>query len=485
MLHGSFWMIAFRWSIRLIGLVSTIILARLLAPSDFGIVAMAMFIVGMLEVLNQTGQRLAIIRLKEPSREDYDTAWTISVMLGSCIALAIILLAPLSNAYFHEPRAVVVMRFLALRAFLGGLENIGTVDFRRDIRYDRFYAYGIYPKLISFVVTITLAWILRSYWALVAGIITGQLSMTVLSYIMHPYRPRFTLAKISNLLSFSSWTFMSSLGLYINQQVDQVVVGGLAGASWMGRYAVASDVSGSPSQEINAPMVAVLFPVMAKLQGRHDELRKLFLRTLAWSAIICTSTSVGVTLVAPEMVRLVLGDKWQDVVPLMGWLALSAGTLELASCAYVMFTVIGLPQLGARMQWLRLVLLIAAIVPVGYITHNVPMVAATRLAITVLFLPTLLFAAGKTIHITPYGYLEALWRPFAAAAIMAAIVKLADAIIPLVYVEKLILDVAVGGMSFAGSLISLWVLSGRPETPEGDIVALLQKGWKRLAPSTR
>src|SRR5689334_546854 len=139
MLKGSFWMILLRWAIRLIGLVSTVILARLLTPTDFGIVSMAMFVVGMLEVLNQTGQRLAIIRLHDPSREDYDSAWTISLLVGVTIGLLILLIAPFTVVYFHEPRAILVMQCLSLRAVLDGFENIGIVDFRRDLRFDRFF----------------------------------------------------------------------------------------------------------------------------------------------------------------------------------------------------------------------------------------------------------------------------------------------------------------------------------------------------------
>ena len=101
LLKGSAWMIALRWAVRLTGLVSTVILARLLTPTDFGVVAMAMLLVGMLEILNQTGQKLVIIRHADPKREDYDTAWTLSVIVGLVTGLAIVVLAPLANIFFH------------------------------------------------------------------------------------------------------------------------------------------------------------------------------------------------------------------------------------------------------------------------------------------------------------------------------------------------------------------------------------------------
>src|SRR6202000_2905247 len=108
----------------------------------------------------------------------------------------------------------------------------------------------------------------------------------------------------------------------------------------------------------NDPMVAVLYPVMARLQGNLAGLRELYLRTLSWSAIICASTSVGVALVAHYLVNLVLGPRWRDVEPLMGWLAMSAGVLGLSSGAYTTFDAVGKAYLGARMQWVRLIALV-------------------------------------------------------------------------------------------------------------------------------
>ncbi len=474
MLRGSVWMIALRWTIRLTGLISTIILARLLIPADFGIVAMAMVVVGMLELLNQTGQKLAIIRHEEPTREHYDTAWTLSVILGLLIGAAIVLVAPFTSFYFHEPRAVPVMQFLALRAVIGGFENIGTVDFRRDLRFDRFFRYNMYPKLISFFVTITLALIWRNYWALVAGIITSQLALNISSYVMHPYRPRFSLAKIGEIWSFSGWTLFRTIGIYLNAQIDQVAVGGVFGATIMGRYSVAADLASSPLDEVNGPMVAVLYPVMSRVQRDAPRLRALYLRTLYWSAIICASASVGVTMVAHDMVRFVLGEKWLIAEPLVGWLAISAGLLGLSSGAYTTFDALGKPHLGARMQWVRLLFLAVAIIPVALYAQFPRYIAATRMVVTAVFMPTLLFAVGREVGMSWRDYLKALWRPFVAAAIMAVVIYPVNRIVPPSNL-RLLFDILLGAASFGSALLSLWWFSGAPDTPERDIVTLVYR----------
>src|SRR6185369_8624672 len=97
---------------------------------------------------------------------------------------------------------------------------------------------------------------------------------------MHPHRPRFTFSKVGETWSFSIWTFFRTVGYYLNGQIDQIAVGGFGGSSLMGKYAVASDVAQSPSQEINQPMVAVLYPVMSRLQNNLPELRTVYLNAL-------------------------------------------------------------------------------------------------------------------------------------------------------------------------------------------------------------
>jgi lipopolysaccharide exporter len=184
------------------------------------------------------------------------------------------------HVYFHDQRAVLVMQCLSVRAILGGLENVGVLDFKRDLRFGSVFGYTFYAKAISFAVTISLAFLWRNYWALVAGMICSQAARTILSYMMHPYRPRHSLARFSEIYGFSLWVFIRSIGAYLQSQIDAIAVGGATGASSMGRYTVAKDLGSSPTDEIVTPVITVLFPVMAKYQHDPVQLRELSLRVL-------------------------------------------------------------------------------------------------------------------------------------------------------------------------------------------------------------
>jgi lipopolysaccharide exporter len=484
MLRGSAWMIAMRWAIRLTGVVSTIVLARLLTPKDFGVVAMAMIVVGMFEMLNQTGQGLAIIRHGNPSREHYDTAWTISVMIGFGIAASIVLVAPLTKIYFHDEHSIIVMQCLALRAIMGGFENIGTLDFRRDLRFSKIFVYNFYAKLFSFVVTIALAVALRNYWALVAGILSGQFARTLLSYVMHPYRPRISFAAMSEIWSFSTWTFIRSLGSYFLNTVDVIAVGGATGASSMGHYTVAKDLAFSPTHEIVGPMGSVLFPVMARYQNDPVQLRQLYLRVLGWALIIGASTGIGISLVAPDLVRLVLGQKWVSITPLVAWLALNASIATLNSGAYTTLDALGVPRLGARLQWLRVVVLAGAMFPVAYLTHDLVTLVIVRLLVTVLLIPPLLIVAGKRTGVTVRDYGAAFWRPIAAGGVMALAVWSMNQGLAFTGPVRLGLDIVLGGVVYLGTLLALWNISGRPLSAERDLIALIER-WQAMLRTIR
>jgi lipopolysaccharide exporter len=480
-IRGSVWTIALRWAVRLLGLASTVFLVRFLTPRDFGIVAIAMLVVGMIEIFSETGQRLALIRHPAPTREHYDSAWTISILIGLALGTLIFAVAPVTMHYFHEAESVTVMHFLALRAVLGGFENIGVVMLRRNLNFSRLFKYSIWVKLTSFVVTIPLAFVLRNYWALVFGIIMSQLASVVLSYVMHPYRPRICFAKVRELWSFSTWALFKHVGNYASARLDEFLVGGLFGAASMGRYNVSADIATAATNEINAPMIATLFPVMSTIQSQPDKLRALYLRSLYLSGLLCVSTSVGVAVSAREIVDVVLGYQWHSTEHLIIYLALAGGLLGLSQSVYTFLDVIGQPRLGARLMWTRALALAAVLVPTGYLLHSMEAIAAARLAVMAAVLPGMFIPLRQSLGLTLHDVAATLWRPLAAGAVMAAIVPMMG-IIPAGYLElRLAAKVVLGIASYTAALYGLWYLTGRPVGPERDVLDRLCRRSARVS----
>lgn len=473
MVRGSFWTMAARGTTRLTSLTSTVILARLLVPADFGIVAIAMLIIGAVEIFSTAGQRSAIVRHLNPTLEHYDTAWTLSVLIGLFLATVIWTAAPFAAVYFKTPQVVPVVRILALRTALSGFENIGTVNFSRGLRFDKQYQLTVSTKLTSFSITVISAFVLRNYWALVIGIIVEEIAAVILSFVMEPHRPRLSLSKLRDISSFSFWNLVKSIGGYLYRHIEKPLIGNFAGAPAMGRYSVAYDVTTLPSEELINPVVTALFPVMVKVQRDPVKRTEIYLSVLYWSALLCISTSVGISLVRDDMVDLLLGPKWFDVKPLVPWLALSFGLVAMSSNVYAGLESTGRAAASAGLQWVRLVGLAAIVVPVAYYFKDLETIAMARFWATLLMTPTLFFTLSRKLEIPIRDILVTLLWPLISGLIMAVVVAGANELIPFQGPARLAIDVALGGLTYVTSLMVLWYARGRPMGPEAQF-------WQRL-----
>jgi len=203
MAKGAAWTVFMRMAIRIIGLISTTILARLLVPADFGLVAMATMVWMALEAMGEFSFNVALIQNQAAGRHEYDTVWTMTILRGMVLALLMLALAGPAAAFFKEPRLEAIFHVLALVPVIQGFANVGIVDFQKHLRFDKDFVFMVGVKLSGFAVTVPLAFIWRSYWALVAGIVTAGVARLVLSYVLHPHRPRFTLVRWRRIFAFS------------------------------------------------------------------------------------------------------------------------------------------------------------------------------------------------------------------------------------------------------------------------------------------
>ncbi|MEZ5481328.1 MAG: oligosaccharide flippase family protein [Porticoccaceae bacterium] len=158
---GTIWMVAMRWAMRFVGFFSSIILARLLAPEDFGLVAMAMMVVALIDTLSSTGVDLALIRERDTERKLYNAAWTIQVIQGAIVAVVMLCAMPFIADYFGESKLYTILTILAGAYFFQGFKNIGIVAFRKELDFAREFRFSLYVKLLSFVVTVAGALLLE------------------------------------------------------------------------------------------------------------------------------------------------------------------------------------------------------------------------------------------------------------------------------------------------------------------------------------
>ncbi len=474
MVRGSAWAITTRWGIRAIGLVNTIILARLLVPADFGIVAMGALAIELLMVFADTGVMWKVLRQPTASRADFDTAWTVRLISLVLLGLVLALTAPLSAAYFNEPRLVPVMLVLACRVAIGGLENIGIVVALKDLDFYTDFRYGIFRRLVIFAIVIVLAIVLRSYWALVIGELIGTAIAVGLSYVLHPYRPRFSLVGAGAYVRFALAMVPINIAQYLNERLDVLVVGGTNRASQLGVYNVASELSAMVTNEFVMPIGRGLYPTYSRITDT-EKLASAVRHVVATIAIICFPLGLGLSVVADDFVFVILGEKWLATVPLVRWLAVYAmvrGLLHYMSSDILIVT--GRERLAALSLWLRVGLL-AIGVAAGASLGGLQQIAVAVTIAAVAALVPVAFILTRAVPVGLGSLLANLIRPAIAASVMAVAVWWLKQGIALSPPAALAIEVVFGGLVYAAASALLWGLAGRPDGPERRLDDLVRR----------
>ena len=220
--HAGFWALGLRITLRVLGTIRIIVLARLLAPADFGLMGIAMIMMAMLETFTETGFWAALVQRRGDIRPYLDTAWTVQVVRGLLTAGLLALAAPLLAAFFDAPGAITIIRVMAIVAFIKGLNNIGIVYFHKDLEFQKRFLFEVANVIPQVAVGIGLAIALQSVWALVFGSLAGALTGMVASYVLHPYRPRLRLewTKARELYGFGKWVFTHNILIYLARHLD-------------------------------------------------------------------------------------------------------------------------------------------------------------------------------------------------------------------------------------------------------------------------
>ena len=365
--RGGVWLFALRITNRGLGFIRTIILARLLLPEDFGILGIAMLATSTLDSLSQTGFQSALVQKKGDVNEYLDVAWTTLAVRGVILFFILFLSAPLIATFFSSTQAKLVIMVVAVNMLLTGFGNIGIMFFQKELEFNKQFLYELSATLVDLAVSISLAFILRNVWALVWGGIAKNCARFILSYVLHPYRPRirFEKEKFQDLFGFGIWVSGSTILIFLITQGDDIFVGKMLGVTALGFYQMAYMLSNLPVTEITDVISRVTFPAYSKLQNDLTKLREAYLQVLQLTAYISIPLAAGIFVLGAEFTRIFLGQKWIPIVPAIQFLALAGLVGSITATTRPIFHGVGKPKFDTIWQVVRLLILVAVIYPLG------------------------------------------------------------------------------------------------------------------------
>lgn len=479
MARGVAWMVAAKFAERGIGVVSTLILARLLVPADFGLVAMAVAIVAILELMGAFSFDVALIQNQHAERRHYDTVWTFHLGFGIFCCTCMVLLAYPASVFYDEPRLQNVMYVMAASSVLHGLVNVAIVDFRKELNFRREFQYQLRRKLVGFAVTISLAFTFRSYWALVIGSVATNFAGVVLSYVMIKYRPRLSLSALREMSGFSAWMFVNSLLAFFTNRLPDLLIGRMLGAKPLGVYTISYELANMPTNELVAPINRAVLPGYAKLSANISDLARGYVNVAGLIAFFALPAGFGISAVAPLMVQVALGDKWLAAIPIIALLAARGAFIALVTNVGAVLIAVGQPRLITGITIASLAVLIPALIA-GLHWFDLQGAAYAYLVAAAVQVPLSYAVVAKLLSVRGADILRFLWRPLIAALCMYAATAFyvntvfeptAGSIMGL---PLLLIAIALGAAVYFSVAGSLWILSGRPPGAESNAVAWLK-----------
>ena len=471
---GAAWMISSQAIDTVVATLATMVLSRLLVPEDFGLTSLALTLVAILTLLRSFSFDLVLIQRQGATRDDYDTAWTFGLLFSIVIALLLVVVAKPFAVYYKDARLVHVVMFIALTNVLEGAQNIGIVDFRKDLLFAREFTFVVLRRIGGFAITVVLAVLFRNYWSLVIGTVLGQALSTLLSYVMHPYRPRFQTSSWREIFGFSKWNAVNSVAHAMSLRAGDFLIAKLGGFAGLGLFKLADGIGFLTSSALGAPVNRAVYPGYAMTAHDRPRLRDAFYRVTAFNALIVLPAGIGMAAVADSLCKVALGEQFQAAAPLIAVLAIRGLIHALVSNVPYVYLALGKPQLASYSLIARAIILLP-LLWLGLVHFGVFGAACAFTASMVLEIPIHLFLAHQQLDVQVGAFLRSLWRPAIASALMAVAVRAVTVSWPPplekpALVARLIALVLVGVVTYVVTVLALWALSGRPRSAERMVI---------------
>ena len=462
--------------VNLLNLVSMLVLARLLTPADFGIVAIATTVLTIILTATELSLYAALVQLETTTRAHIDTAWSMALIRAGLILGCMIAAAwPLALAYGDTGLFPV----LAISGFTGalmGLHNPLIVLETKAMNFGPLIAFQIIGKVVTVGCAVALALMFHSFWSIIIGSAIGALVASLLSYLIVPYRPRLNLTLAGEIWGYSGWLSIKQLVETISWRIDQLILSLMIPRAQLGIYSVADNLAAMPTREALSPLNQVMFAGMADLKGDRSRLTASYLRAQTVVGLFCMPIGFGLVFVAAPVVKIALGGKWLDCIPFVQVLGLAYALSGLTPFTECLALALG----KTRLAFVRQLCLLVCRVPlvlIGILVAGPIGAAWGGLASTFARLAIDLVLAKKMLGLTWWQQIQPHGTMLGGLAVMSAAVTIAGETVDRLAGDSSLLQLAllimIGCIGYTSGLAMLWLLSGRSNAAVSTAVSLI------------
>ncbi len=317
---GYIWTIFGQWIMRLSGLVSTLILVRILTPADFGLIPLAMLVIGFFDLITGIGVERYILLQDNLDDHLLNSSWTANFILKGLMVIAIYALSGHAANYFGDARLEDVLKFVCITQILPAFKNVGMVKFIKAGNFKPVTFLGIISRLFGIVTTLYFAYSLRNYWCMVYGSFVSELVGLVGSYFISNYRPKLDFKFHRHLFEFSYKLMFRGVTGYTRSKLDIFLVGHY-GTTAVGKYSVAQEFALLPLSEIISPAAVPFFSGVIQYKNDKTVFYDKVFKYLSLVYLFVIPAICGIFITAEQIADIVLGGKWVGVDNTIRWLA--------------------------------------------------------------------------------------------------------------------------------------------------------------------
>ena len=316
---GALWLFSARFLSLTIGLIGSIIVANILGPEAVGIVAFAMSMTVLLSAAVDLPVAMALIQLKDPQKEDFDTAFTLSLIRGLIVCALILVAAyPMSligDQVGSDPHTFNLLLVLAFFPLLNCLKNPYFERKAKNMEFNFEFYMQLTAKIASFIASVGIAYYFKTYWAIAAGLLVMAGVQVLMTYIMVPTFPTFSLKSWKKLFSFSGWLGLAWFVNQLNWKADVMLIKQWLGASTLGNYHQGNQLTQETTQTIIQAVLRSLYSAFSSIQDDFERLRRGVLKAQSATFAIVTPIGFGMAATADMFMPLLLrGDEWNAAI---------------------------------------------------------------------------------------------------------------------------------------------------------------------------
>lgn len=332
--------------------VATLLVARLLLPEHYGLMAVVSMVTELAGLMACAGLGSALVQKVSTTHEQEGQLFTISLVLTSIIYAAVWVSAPAIAAYLHNPEFATLLRVVSLSLLLVPLTTVCNALLERDLRLSTLAAIQIATSVIQSGVVLSLAFADYGVWALGLGVLCGSVVYSMATWHQSGWRPRLALPTVQSmgLVRFGSTVAATTLIWFVNQNSDKMLVTALLGPAALGLYAMAYQLAAMPVDKITSSVNRASFATYGRLRGEPDRLSKWYLRMVAGLFATIAPALIGAALIAADAIPLLLGDKWHGMIAPFQILAPAGALMAIAATVSPLINALGRPDIPMKYE---------------------------------------------------------------------------------------------------------------------------------------